>query len=61
MGEEHKIARAAAIIGGATFISRILGFIRDMIVAKGFGATSAADAFYVSYRIPNLLREMFAE
>lgn len=61
MEEGHKIARAAAVIGAATFISRVLGFIRDMVVAKGFGATSAADTFYVAYRIPNLLREMFAE
>lgn len=61
MDEGHKIAKAAAVIGGATFISRILGFIRDMVVANGFGASAAADAFYVAYRIPNLLREMLAE
>lgn len=45
----------------ATFISRILGYIRDMIVAGFFGAGGAADSFYVASRIPNLLRELFAE
>ncbi len=53
--------RAAGLIGGATFCSRILGFIRDMVLAGLFGATPAADAFFVAYRIPNLLRELFAE
>ncbi|MCI0530088.1 MAG: murein biosynthesis integral membrane protein MurJ, partial [Nitrospira sp.] len=59
--EDVRITRAAGIIGLATFISRVLGFIRDMVVAAFFGATLAADAFYVAYRIPSLLRELFAE
>lgn len=42
-------------------MSRVLGFIRDMIVARFFGATALADSFYVAYRIPNLFRELFAE
>ncbi|MEK7747942.1 MAG: murein biosynthesis integral membrane protein MurJ [Nitrospirota bacterium] len=58
---ESKIFRSAFIVGGATFISRITGFLRDMIFAKIFGATIASDAFYVAFRIPNLLREMVAE
>jgi len=58
---EAGVMKAASIVGGATFLSRILGFVRDMIFAKIFGATMAADAFYVAYRIPNLLRELFAE
>jgi putative peptidoglycan lipid II flippase len=57
----HRISRAAGLIGGATFCSRILGFIRDIILANLFGANAAADAFYIAYRIPNLLRELFAE
>lgn len=44
-----------------TFISRILGFIRDMIIARIFGAGIATDAFFVAFRIPNLLRRLFAE
>ncbi len=57
----HSITSAAGLIGAATFSSRILGFIRDVVLAQIFGASAAADAFYVAYRIPNLLRELFAE
>jgi putative peptidoglycan lipid II flippase len=60
-GENHRVVRSAGVIGLATFASRILGFIRDMVLARLFGATAAADAFFVAYRIPNLLRELFAE
>ncbi len=60
-GETHQISRAAGLIGAATFCSRILGFVRDIILANLFGANAAADAFYIAYRIPNLLRELFAE
>ena len=59
--ENHSVVRAAGLIGVATFSSRVLGFIRDMVLARLFGATPAADAFFVAYRIPNLLRELFAE
>src|SRR5439155_27249513 len=59
--DNHAVASAAGLIGAATFSSRILGFIRDMVLARLFGATPAADAFFVAYRIPNLLRELFAE
>ncbi|MGQ0811071.1 MAG: murein biosynthesis integral membrane protein MurJ [Nitrospiraceae bacterium] len=59
--DNHSVMKAAGLIGAATFSSRILGFIRDMILARVFGATPAADAFFVAYRIPNLLRELFAE
>ncbi len=60
-GDTQQISRAAGLIGAATFCSRILGFIRDMVLASLFGAHAAADAFYIAYRIPNLLRELFAE
>ena len=53
--------RAAGIIGGLTFLSRILGLVRDMVVAGLFGSGMAADAFFVAFRIPNLLRRLFAE
>ncbi len=59
--ENHSVVRAAGLIGAATLSSRVLGFIRDMVLARLFGATPAADAFFVAYRIPNLLRELFAE
>ncbi|HEX9860810.1 MAG TPA: murein biosynthesis integral membrane protein MurJ [Nitrospirota bacterium] len=61
MKENSKVTRAAGVIGAATFVSRILGFIRDMVVAKVFGATLVADAFFVAFRITNLLRELLAE
>ncbi len=59
--EHHAIARSAGLIGTATLSSRILGFARDIILARLLGATMAADAFFVAYRIPNLLRELLAE
>ena len=59
--EQHSVVKAAGLIGVATFSSRILGFIRDMVLARLFGATVAADAFYVAFRVPSLLRELFAE
>lgn len=56
-----KIVRAAGAISLATTFSRILGYIKDMILAKYFGATGVSDVFFVAFRIPNLLRELFAE
>jgi putative peptidoglycan lipid II flippase len=44
-----------------TFLSRILGFVRDMLYAQTFGAGSGTDAFFVAFRIPNLMRRLFAE
>ncbi|MDP1615125.1 MAG: lipid II flippase MurJ, partial [Methylococcales bacterium] len=44
-----------------TFVSRILGFVRDIMIARIFGAGMATDAFFVAFRIPNLLRRLFAE
>ena len=61
-GDEKKnITRAAGLMSVATLISRILGYIKDMILAGFFGATGVADTFFVAFRIPNLLRELFAE
>ncbi len=59
--DTHSITGAAGLIGTATFTSRILGFFRDIVLAQLFGASTSADAFYVAYRIPNLLRELLAE
>lgn len=61
MKDNAGVTRAAGVIGAATFLSRVLGFVRDMVVAKVFGATLAADAFFVAFRITNLLRELLAE
>lgn len=48
-------------MSAATLISRILGYIKDMILAGYFGASAKSDVFFVAFRIPNLLRELFAE
>jgi len=61
MTEEKKITQAAGIISLGTLLSRIMGYIRDMVLARLFGAGLAADAFFVAFRIPNMLRELFAE
>lgn len=61
MNEKLKTTRAAGVIGMATLLSRILGFARDMIIAWFFGAGKLSDAFFVAFRIPNLLRRLFAE
>jgi len=61
MSENMKVAKAAGVVGMATLLSRIMGYFRDMVMSWAFGTTAAADAFYVAYRIPNLLRELLAE
>ena len=55
------IAKNAAVVGGATLLSRILGFARDLIIAFALGAGPLADAFFVAFRLPNLLRRLFGE
>jgi putative peptidoglycan lipid II flippase len=55
------VIRAAGAMGAATFISRILGLVREQVFAYLFGAGNATDAFNVAFRIPNLLRDLFAE
>lgn len=50
-----------ATVSGMTFLSRILGFVRDFVIARAFGAGAATDAFFVAFRLPNLLRRLFAE
>src|SRR5262245_55307803 len=59
--EEKSLVRAAASVTAATFISRILGLAREQVVAYLFGAMRETDAFNVAFRIPNLLRDLFAE
>jgi putative peptidoglycan lipid II flippase len=56
-----NLLRAVATVSGWTFVSRVLGFVRDMVIARMFGAGVATDAFFVAFRIPNLLRRLFAE
>jgi putative peptidoglycan lipid II flippase len=58
---ESQLVRALGSIGAATLTSRILGFVRDVIVARAFGAGPLTDAFFVAYRIPNILRRLLGE
>jgi putative peptidoglycan lipid II flippase len=60
-GARRSVARAAAVVSGATLVSRILGFLRDLVIARAFGAEIASDAFFVAFRLPNLLRRLVAE
>lgn len=59
--QSNKIAKSAGTVGIAVFASRILGLVREQVFAILFGAGHAYDAFVVAYRVPNLLRDLFAE
>jgi putative peptidoglycan lipid II flippase len=56
-----NLLRALATVSGMTLLSRILGFVRDFVIARAFGAGLATDAFFVAFKLPNLLRRLFAE
>ncbi len=56
-----NLVRSAATVGGTTLVSRVLGFIRDMMVAAAIGTGPIADAFFVAFRFPNMFRAIFAE
>ena len=56
-----QLATSAGITGSATFASRVLGLARDQVLAYLFGAGNTMDAFNVAFRIPNLMRDLFAE
>ena len=58
---ERQVVRALGSIGSATLLSRVIGFVRDMVVALAFGAGPVTDAFFVAFRIPNILRRLLAE
>ena len=56
-----NLLKALATVSSMTLLSRILGFVRDAVIARIFGAGIATDAFFVAFRLPNLLRRLFAE
>jgi putative peptidoglycan lipid II flippase len=56
-----NLLRAVSTVSGLTLASRVTGLVRDLLIANQFGASAAADAFHVAFRIPNLLRRLFAE
>ncbi len=67
MKEEQKartgggLLRSAGVVSALTMVSRVMGLIRDMIVANVFGAGGGVDAFFVAFKIPNFFRRLFAE
>jgi putative peptidoglycan lipid II flippase len=58
---EVNLLKAAATVSGFTLLSRITGLIRETLIASLFGASAATDAFFVAFRLPNMLRRLFAE
>jgi putative peptidoglycan lipid II flippase len=57
----HKLLKNTAIVGSMTLVSRVLGLVRDIVLARWFGADASMDAFFVAFKIPNFLRRLFAE
>ncbi|SFR86315.1 putative peptidoglycan lipid II flippase [Marinobacter daqiaonensis] len=55
------LLRSSGLVGMMTMLSRVLGLVRDMVIARYFGAGAGADAFFVAFKIPNFLRRLFAE
>ena len=61
MATPHSLVKSIATVGGFTMISRVTGFIRDVLIANFLGAGMLADAFFVAFKLPNLFRSLFAE
>ena len=61
LSSKMNLLKALATISSLTLVSRILAFVRDILIARIFGAGMATDAFFVAFRLPNLLRRLFAE
>jgi putative peptidoglycan lipid II flippase len=56
-----KLYRSFATVGGLTLLSRVFGFLRDILIAAILGSGMVADAFFVAFRFPNLFRRLFGE
>ncbi|MGZ8137530.1 MAG: murein biosynthesis integral membrane protein MurJ, partial [Methylococcaceae bacterium] len=57
----RQLFKSTAVVSSMTLVSRLLGFVRDMLIARLFGVDPATDAFFVAFKIPNFLRRLFAE
>ena len=60
-GKSSGLLRSSLVVGTMTMLSRVLGLVRDVVIAGYFGSSAAADAFFVAFKIPNFLRRLFAE
>src|SRR4051794_29497522 len=56
-----NLHKTLAAVSGMTMLSRVTGLLRELLIARAFGASAYTDAFFVAFRIPNLLRRLFAE
>ena len=56
-----RLLRSTAIIGSLTLVSRLLGLVRDILIAQFLGAGAVSDAFFTAFKLPNVFRRMFAE
>ncbi len=61
ISKKQSLLRSTTLVSVMTFISRMVGFVRDMVLASLFGADAGMDAFFVAFRIPNFMRRLFAE
>ena len=59
--KSSSLLRSSAVVSVMTLLSRVLGMVRDMVIASYFGSGASADAFFVAFKIPNFLRRLFAE
>jgi len=57
----RTLLKSTGVVSAMTFLSRVLGLVRDMVYAQAFGAGAGTDAFFVAFKIPNFLRRLFAE
>ncbi len=60
-GTGSKLLRSGAVVSAMTMLSRVLGLVRDIVIAIFIGATANADAFFVAFKVPQFLRRLFAE
>src|SRR6476661_819587 len=56
-----NLHKTLATVSGMTMVSRVTGLLRELLIARAFGASAWTDAFFIAFRIPNLLRRLFAE
>src|SRR6185312_3264745 len=56
-----NLFKSTSLVSAMTMLSRVLGFVRDVIAAQIFGVNASTDAFYVAFKIPNFMRNLFAE
>ena len=59
--QKKHLLRSSLLVGSITMLSRVMGLVRDIVIAVFFGSSASADAFFIAFRIPNFLRRLFAE